>query len=202
VAATNDHLPSTCGEHFNGFAFGAIGCGLGVCLPLEGPDFSSLLRSELELKLQPVGVTETANNERPLERVEAVFADLVDSGSAINVDGNDAAIFWTSAKANSLHTGVVAQISEGKALRRGPGLDQGVFVCAARQQTTALVNERLEALELRFGSLHSEQLLTGIDGPALQFRIDLFSEGKRLFSDLREATDQVFENRLPLRADS
>ena len=86
-----------CGEAFNGFAFGAIACGFGVCLPLKRPDFSSLLRGELELKLQPVGVTETANDECPLERVEAVFADLVDSGSAINVDGNDAAIFWTSA---------------------------------------------------------------------------------------------------------
>ena len=97
VAATNDHLPSTCAEDFNGFAFDAIARGLGVHLPLKGTDFSSLLRSELELKLQPVGVTETANDECPFERVEAVFADLVDSGSAINVDGNDAAIFWTSA---------------------------------------------------------------------------------------------------------
>ena len=83
---------------------------------LERPDFSNLLRCELELDLQPVGVTATANDEGARKWIQAEIADTLDSGSAIKVHGNDPTVFWTRAKANSLHAGVISQLVEGEAL--------------------------------------------------------------------------------------
>ena len=56
---------------------------------------------------------------------------------------------------NGFHTWVVAQLREGEALRRGPRVDQWIFICAAWQQTTALVDERLKAQELRLWGFRS-----------------------------------------------
>ena len=116
VTASSNHLTAACVEDLDGFTLGAIGCGLGVDLELEAADLSGLLRGELELKLQPVGVTATANDEGARKRIQAEIADTLDSGSAIKVHGNDPTVFWTRAKANSLHAGVISQLVEGEAL--------------------------------------------------------------------------------------
>ena len=105
VTASSNHLSAACVEDLDGFTFGAIGCGLGVDLELEAADLSGLLRCELELELQPIGVTATANDEGARKRIQAEVADTIDSGSAINVDGDDPTVFWTRAKANSLDSG-------------------------------------------------------------------------------------------------
>ena len=155
VTASSNHLSAACVEDLDGFTLGAIGCGLGVDLELEAADLSGLLRGELELELQPVGVTATANDEGALKRIQPEVADAIDSSHAIKVDGDDSTLFWTRAKANSLHTGVISQLLKGEALRRGPGLDQGIFVGTAGQQTTALVDERLAQKQLRLQWLWS-----------------------------------------------
>ena len=116
VTATNNHLSAACVEDLDGFTLGAIGCGLGVDLELEAADLSGLLRGELELKLQPVGVTATANDEGARKRIQAEVADAIDSSHAIKVDGDDPTVFWTRAKANSLHSGVISQLLKGEAL--------------------------------------------------------------------------------------
>ena len=116
VAASSNHLTAACVEDLDGFAFGAIGCGLGVDLELEAADLSGLLRGELELKLQPVCVTATANDVGARKRIQAEIADAIDSSPAIKVHGNDPTVFWTRAKANSLHAGVISQLVEGEAL--------------------------------------------------------------------------------------
>ena len=50
-------------------------------LELKAADLSGLLKSELELELQPEGVTATANDECARERIQIVLTDLVDSGT-------------------------------------------------------------------------------------------------------------------------
>ena len=155
VTASSNHLTAARVEDLNGFTLGAIACGLGVDLELEAADLSGLLRGELELELQPVGVTATANDEGARKRIQPEVADAIDSSHAIEVDGDDPTVFWTRAKANSLHSGVIPQLFKREALRRGPGLDQGIFVGTARQQTTALVDERLAQKQLRLQWLWS-----------------------------------------------
>ena len=78
VTASSNHLTAACVEDLNGFTLGAIGCGLGVDLELEAADLSGLLRGELELELQPVGVTATANDEGACEGIQAEVADAID----------------------------------------------------------------------------------------------------------------------------
>ena len=97
VAATDDHLSPSAVENLHGFTLVAITCMLGVDLELEAVELRGLLRCELELKLQPVGVTTTANDEGARKRIQAEVADAIDSGCAINVDGDDPTVFWTSA---------------------------------------------------------------------------------------------------------
>lgn len=86
MTTADDHLPSPAVEDFDGFTFGATDWFLGFDLSLEWTDFSGLLRCELELKLQPVVVTTTANDEGAGEGVETVFANLVDGSSTIKVN--------------------------------------------------------------------------------------------------------------------
>ena len=69
---------------------------------------SGLLRGELELDLQPVGVTATANDDGARKWIQTEVADAIDSGHTIEIDGDDPTVFWTRAKANSLHTGVIS----------------------------------------------------------------------------------------------
>ena len=83
VTASSNHLSAARVEDLDGFTLGAIGCGLGVDLELEAADLSGLLRCELELDLQPVGVTATANDEGARKWIQAEIADTLDSGSAI-----------------------------------------------------------------------------------------------------------------------
>ena len=116
VTASSNHLSAARVEDLDGFTLGAIACGLGVDLELEAADLSGLLRCELELDLQLVGVTTTANDEGARKWIQAEIADTLDSGSAIKVHGNDPTVFWTRAKANSLHAGVISQLVEGEAL--------------------------------------------------------------------------------------
>ena len=97
VTASSNHLSAACVEDLDGFTLGAIGCGLGVDLELEAADLSGLLRCELELDLQPVGVTATANDEGARKWIQAEVADAIDSSHAIKVDGNDPTVFWTRA---------------------------------------------------------------------------------------------------------
>ena len=97
MSASNDHLSTSAVEDLDGFTFGAIGCGLGVDLELEAADLSGLLRGELELELQPVGVTATANDEGASKGIQAEVADAIDSSHAIKVDGDDLTVFWTGA---------------------------------------------------------------------------------------------------------
>ena len=78
VTASSNHLTAACVEDLDGFTLGAIGCGLGVDLELEAADLSGLLRCELELELQPVGVTATANDEGARKGIQAVFADAIE----------------------------------------------------------------------------------------------------------------------------
>ena len=78
VAASSNHLTAACVEDLDGFTLGAIGCGLGVDLELEAADLSGLLRGELELELQPIGVTATANDEGARKGIQAVFADAIE----------------------------------------------------------------------------------------------------------------------------
>ena len=79
VTATNNHLSAACVEDLDGFTLGSIACGLGVDLPLKRPDLSSLLRSELELELQPIGVTATANDECARKRIQPKVAETIES---------------------------------------------------------------------------------------------------------------------------
>ena len=155
VTSSSNYLSAARVKDLDGFTLGPIACGLGVDLELEAADLSGLLRGELELELQPVGVTTTANDEGARNRIQTEVADAVDSSHAIKVDGDDLTVFWARAKANSLHAGVISQLLKGEALRRGPGLDQGVFVGTARQQATALVDERLAQKQLRLQWLWS-----------------------------------------------
>ena len=83
MPTSSNHLSAARVEDLDGFTLGAIGCGLGVDLELEAADLSGLLRGELELELQPVGVTATANDEGARKRVQAEVADAIDSGCAI-----------------------------------------------------------------------------------------------------------------------
>tara|TARA_Y100000015_G_C2329672_1_gene60588 strand:+ start:94 stop:474 length:381 start_codon:yes stop_codon:yes gene_type:complete len=78
VTASSNHLSAACVEDLDGFTLGAIGCGLGVDFELEAADLSGLLRGELELELQPVGVTATANDEGARKRIQAEVADAID----------------------------------------------------------------------------------------------------------------------------
>ena len=55
-------------------------------LELEAADLSGLLRCELELELQPVGVTATANDEGARKRIQTEVADAVDSSHAIKME--------------------------------------------------------------------------------------------------------------------
>ena len=97
VTASSNHLSAACVEDLNGFTLGAIGCGLGVDLELEAADLSGLLRGELELKLQPIEITSSANDESSSERVQLPLANAIESRLAINIDGTDTTVFWTRA---------------------------------------------------------------------------------------------------------
>ena len=78
VTASSNHLLASRVEDPDGFAFGAIAGGVGVDLELEAADLSGLLRCELELQLQSVGVTTTANDEGARKGIQAVFADAIE----------------------------------------------------------------------------------------------------------------------------
>ena len=86
MTTTNDHLPSPAVEDLNGFTLRAIDWILGVDLSLEWTDLRILFRGELELELQPVSVTTTANDEGAGEGVEIVLGNLVDGSFTINVE--------------------------------------------------------------------------------------------------------------------
>ena len=116
VTASSNHLTAACVEDLDGFTLGAIYCGLGVDLELEAADLSGLFRGELELELQPVGVTATANDEGARKGIQPEVADAIDSSHAIKVDGDDPTVFWPCTQANSLHSWVISQLLKGEAL--------------------------------------------------------------------------------------
>ena len=86
MTPANDHLTTPAVEDLDGFTLRAIDWILGMNLSLEWTDLRVLFGGELELELQPIGVTSSANDEGAGEGVEIVFSNLVNGSFAIKVN--------------------------------------------------------------------------------------------------------------------
>ena len=86
MTTSNDHLPIADIEDLDGFTLRTIDRIFGVDLSPKGCDLRSLFRRELELELQPKGVTMTRNDEGAGKRVEIVFSNPFDGSLAVKVN--------------------------------------------------------------------------------------------------------------------